>query len=145
MAAQQKVTIEIPAKYASDARSIADDMLTMIQDRSELGVGVKKRGKGFSTYDFPDYTPQYEKVKGQKRVDLRLSDEMLYEGMQVLSVKGNKITLGFKAGTKVNAKAEGNQIGSYGRDPNPKKARRFLGITADELDAILAGYGPTEG
>ncbi len=140
MAAWQRVRIPIPPGYKpDDRREIADAIVEMIRDRTALGVGVKKRGGSFQNYDFPEYTPEYIKFKGSKKVDLRLSDEMMDE-LGVISVSTDSVLVGFEAGTDVNAKAEGNQIGSYGRDPNPRKARRFLGITKEELDAILAPY-----
>lgn len=138
--AWQRARIPIPPGYTAEEREqIGEAMLEMIRDRSALGIGVKQKGSSFKTYDFPEYSEQYRKFKGQSRVDLVLNDEML-QSMQVLSHKPDSILIGFENGTKENAKAEGNQIGSYGRAPNPKKARRFLGITKEELDAILAGF-----
>lgn len=138
----QRVRIELPDDYApGDRQSIAEDIVTFIRDRCAEGQGVRQRGNSFSTYDFPEYSPEYAKKKGSKKVDLVLDDEML-AAIQVLSVSKDSVMIGFENGTRENDKAEGNQTGSYGRDPNPKKARRFLGVTSDELDAILAGYEP---
>lgn len=140
VAEQQKVTIPLPDGYTkADRKRIAEDIVEMIRDRTVLGFGVKPGRGGLSRlYDFPDYSPKYEKWKGQKRVDLTLSGDMLDE-LQVLNVGADGVTVGFKRG-KTNDKAEGNQLGSYGGDPNPRKARSFLGVTRDELEAILAGY-----
>lgn len=142
MAKQQYALIDLPANFdPKDMESIGKDILAMIRDRCDLGIGVKPRGAGWKTYDFPAYTPEYAARKGQKKVDLQFSEEML-DSMEVLKIADGQIKIGFRAGSKVNAKAEGNQIGSYGRDPNPKKARSFLGVTKDELEAILAVYTP---
>jgi hypothetical protein len=140
-AEQQKVTIKIPKGYdPDDFEQIGKDVIDFIRERSQSGVGVRKRGSGFQTYDFPDYSDDYAKRKGSTRVDLTLSEQMLDE-IEVLKVSKDSITIGFRAGTDVNAKAEGNQTGSYGRDrPNPRKARRFLGITGEELDAVLGAF-----
>jgi len=138
MAKQQKFVWELPEGYkAEDLEAIANDIRVFIKDRSQAGFGVKN-GKVFG---FPEYNDDYRKnVKGgQRRVDLTLSDEML-NSIEILKISGRKVTIGFEAGSEVNAKAEGNQIGSYGRAPNPKKARPFLGLTDEEADAILAAY-----
>jgi len=138
--AWQRVRITIPEGYDPDTRQrIGEAMLEMIYDRSQLGTGVKPSGKYFKTYDFPDYTEAYKKKKGSSRVDLVLEDKML-RSAEVLSTTKDSILLGYENGTKENAKAEGNQTGSYGRSPDSKKARRFLGITKEERDAILAGF-----
>ena len=141
--AWQKVTIPIPKGFdPSERKAIGEAMLDMIRDRSAQGVGVKKSGNSFKTYDFPEYTEAYKKKKGSSKVDLTLTGNMLHTlvGMGVISTKPDSILIGFENGSKENGKAEGNQIGSYGRSPDPKKARRFLGITKDELEAILAGF-----
>jgi len=138
--AWQKIRIEIPEGYTKAEREqIGQDMLVMIKDRSALGTGVKRSGNKVKTYDFPEYSEEYRKKKGSSRVDLVLDDNML-DAAQVLSTTPKSILLGYENGSKENAKAEGNQIGSYGRSPNPKKARRFLDITDEEKEAILAGY-----
>ncbi len=138
--AWQKVRIDLPDGYDASTRAeIGDAIVQFIRDRCAEGQGVKQRGKTFSTYDFPQYTAEYAKKKGQTKVDLVLSEDML-SAMDVLSVSTSSVLIGFENGSKENAKAEGNQIGSYGRKPDPKKARRFLGVTNDELEAILAGF-----
>ena len=138
MAKQQKFTWILPDGYdPDDLPSIAADIRVFIKDRSQAGFAVK----GNKVFEFPEYNDEYRKaMKGnQRRVDLTLSEEML-DSIEVLKITGRKVTLGFEAGSEQNAKAEGNQIGSYGRSPNPKKARPFLGLTDTEADAILGAY-----
>lgn len=138
--AWQKVRIEIPNGFSPELREeIGEAMIVMIKDRSALGTGVKPSGKYFKTYNFPEYSKKYAERKGSTRVDLVYDDVMLND-IRVLSHKADSILIGFENGSKENAKAEGNQLGSYGRSPDSKKARRFLGITKEELDAILAAY-----
>lgn len=140
MAEHQFVRIKIPKGYdPSDFKDIGQDIITLIRDRCDEGVGVKRSGRSFRTYDFPDYTPEYQRKTGKRNVDLKLSEDML-SSIRVLEAEDDAVIIGFKEGSKENAKAEGNQIGSYGRKPDPKKARRFLGITKEELDAVLAVY-----
>lgn len=139
-AEHQFVKISLKGYNPDDFDAIADDIIQYIKDRSDEGVGVKRRGTGFSNYDFPDYTKKYEKIKGSSHVDLVLDGDML-DAIQTLDTDEESVTIGFIDGSDENAKAEGNQIGSYGQPKgNPKKARRFLGVTKAELQAILAAY-----
>ncbi len=139
-AKQQKVRIEIPEGFSpAERQEIGEAIIQFIKDRCDAGFGVRPHGRGFRTYAFPEYTEEYAKKKGSRRVDLVLNDEML-NAMEILSTSRDSITIGYEAGTEENAKAEGNQIGSYGRAPNPAKARRFLGLTREEKEAILAGF-----
>lgn len=103
------------------------------------GIGVRYEGERARNKNFPKYTEKYEKFKGQKNVDLTLSGEML-DGLQVLSHKKGSVLIGFENGTEENDKAEGNITGSYGRSPNPRKARNFLGLTASEIKSIVRDY-----
>ena len=141
MAEQQKVTIRLPDDLRpAEREEIGFEIIEHIRERSKRGIGVRRAGRGFTTKVFPNYSENYAARKGQNNVDLTLSEEML-ESIEVLRHRKGEVTIGFQRGTDVNAKAEGNQIGSYGRSPNPRKARRFLGLTRDELDLILEEYG----
>jgi hypothetical protein len=70
---------------------------------------------------------------------LHLSTEMMNAIKQIKS--GNKkgeITIGFHR-NKIERKAEGNIIGSYGRSPRiyPDKARPFLDILKKDYENIV--------
>jgi hypothetical protein len=141
VAEQQKFTFKLPRGYREDdLESIAEDVIEFIKDRSQAGFGVR-RGKN---YQFPEYSEAYRvNVKGgQRRVDLTLNDDML-NAIEILDIDGRQVTIGFQEGED-NDKAEGNQLGSYGRAPNPRKARKFLGLTVEEREAILAAYDRDE-
>ena len=141
MAEQQKVTIRLPDDLRpAEREEIGFEIIEHIRERSKRGIGVRRAGRGFTAKVFPNYSEKYAARKGQNNVDLTLSQEML-ESIEVLKHRKGEVTIGFQRGSDVNAKAEGNQIGSYGRSPNPRKARRFLGLTRDELDLILEEYG----
>ena len=142
MAEQQKVTIQIPDDLVKDERlDIANAIIEHIRDRSKRGVGVRRAGRGFINYTFPEYTEEYADFKQQTNVDLTLSEDML-NSIKVVEQRRGEITIGFDGRSRINGKVEGNQIGSYGKSrPNPRKARRFLGLTRDELDLILEEYG----
>jgi len=81
------------------------------------------------------------KAAGKSRsVDLTLSGDML-AAIELLGHKKGQITVGYENGTDENARAEGNQLGTYGqKSPNPKKARAFLGIAKEDLEKILRSY-----
>lgn len=131
--AWQRTRIDLPKSVDPD--QAGELIIEYIRERTQQGTGIRPNGR---LYDFPEYSDAYRKWKGQRKVDLTLSNDMLAE-MQVLSVKTGSVTIGYENGTEANDKAEGNQLGSYGRDPNPRKARSFLGVNKAELRAILAG------
>lgn len=136
--AWQKVRIPIPEGIDKETRlNIGEDIIEAILARCASGYGVTESGR---RYKLPGYSKSYAEFKGTNQVDLRLSSEML-EDLKVLSTSKSSILIGFENGTETNARAEGNQLGSYGGSPNSKKARRFLGVTKDELEAILSEYG----
>lgn len=146
MAEQQKVTIPIPGDLRPDEREeFAQGVIDYIRERTQTGTGVRKRGRGFQVYQFPEYSEEYLKNlarvgRSKSTVDLTLSESML-ESIELLRHKKGEITIGFQRGSKENDKAEGNQLGTYGQSrPIPGKARRFLGLTRDEIDTLLEFY-----
>lgn len=89
---------------------------------------------------FPSYSAAYAKRKGSTSVDLTLSADM-FAALKVLSTDPRSILIGFENGSDENAKAEGNQRGTYGqKTPIPGKARPFLGISRSDLETILDKY-----
>ena len=136
--AQQKVKIQIPKDLSPDERiELSEAVIDFIRNRTQNGTGYRKEtGRNYSLASKP-YTKAYAGRKGVSRsdVDLTLSTEML-ESIELLSHSSGSITVGYKPG-RVNDKAEGNQKGSYGRSPNSKKARPFLGLSNADLQAIL--------
>jgi hypothetical protein len=98
MAEQQKVEIKLDGYDPDDFEDIADDIKQYIKDRSDTGVGVRRRGSGFTNYDFPDYSPKYEKFKGSSKVDLYLDGDML-DAIETLKTTKSSITIGFESGT----------------------------------------------
>lgn len=137
MAEQQKFKIKLPDWLDDDElEEAADDIIQYIIDRTQGGNGIRENGR---RYSFPEYSESYKKFKGGGRVDLTLNDEML-RAMELLDVKGRELEIGYESGSELNARAEGNQLGAYGGRPNPKKARRFLGLNREELNLILAKF-----
>lgn len=118
-----------------DRVKIAEIVIDHIISRSLSGLDKNNK-------KFPPYSKTYADRKnvGIGDVDLTLSGELL-ESIKLLNHKAGEITIGFDKGDKeLNGKAEGNILGSYGREPNKKKARDFLGIPNDELDVIAGAF-----
>lgn len=92
---------------------------------------------------FPKYSKAYTESldfknagKSKNNVNLQLSGDML-AALDILENTDGKIIVGYEPGTDEEARAEGNILGSYGGDPNEKRARRFLGIKKDDLKKII--------
>jgi len=121
------------------------EVIDFIVDRS-------KKGKDKDNKSFPGYSQSYVKSqdfknagKSKNKVNLTLSSEML-NSIELLKHKPGEIVVGFdKSDEDLNNKAEGNILGTYGKDtPNPKKARDFLGIAKKDLNKILSNYDTDE-
>jgi phage gpG-like protein len=137
---ETKLKLDVPPEFdASQRAEVAEKVMEFIIDRSKHGYNVNGRdwsGKA------GEYTDAYAKRKGVSAggpVDLSLSHDML-DGMRyfpTLSPTG-QITVGYKKGTKLERKAEGNIQGTYGQDaPIPGKARPFLDILQKDLKEII--------
>lgn len=129
---REKIKIPKTIKPAQ-RQQIAQTIVEHIVNRSAAGYDKNNE-------KFVKYSEGYAKKKGVGRseVDLILTGEMM-ESLQVLSTKSGEITIGFdKSDEELNGKAEGNILGSYGGDPDPGKARDFLGISEDELDILIS-------
>jgi|SRR6478609_9121259 len=137
---ETKLKLTVPSDFdASQRAELADKVMDFIIDRSKHGYNVY--GRDWSG-DAGKYTEEYAKRKGVSAggpVDLSDSHDML-DGMKyfpTLSPTG-QITIGYKKGTKLERKAEGNILGTYGQDaPIPGKARPFLDILAKDLKQII--------
>ena len=126
----------IPDLSTEDSEAVAEELLNYIVERS-------KQGKGIDGEKFPGYSDAYKKSLDFKaagkssKVNLTLSGEML-DSLEVLSAKKGKIVIGFQKGSEMNARAEGNILGTYGqKTPNEKKARNFLEISESELAKMI--------
>lgn len=131
-----KKEILLPSDYSDDdAQTVAEEVLNFIINRT-------KSGKGSDGEKFPGYSKSYMnsldfKIAGKsKKVNLTLSSEML-DSLEILEAKEGKIVFGYPEGSEMNARAEGNILGSYGGRANPDKARNFLQLSGNELSKIL--------
>ena len=138
---ETQLTLKVPDHFDAGQRAdVAERVMAFIIDRSKKGYNVNGRdwsGKA------GEYTEAYAKKKGVSEdgpVDLSLSHDML-DGMRYfasLSPRG-QITVGYKKGTQLERKAEGNILGTYGQDaPIPGKARPFLDILQKDLKKIIS-------
>lgn len=137
MARNTVLNIPLPKEIkAADKRAIALAIAEYIADRS-------REDNDMSGGEFPEYTKEYRKKKGQSKVDLSLSDEML-NSMDTKNVTGG-IKVGYFESNDQQGKAEGNHYGTYGqRSPISGKKRPFLGFIGKEreqLISIIAAYG----
>lgn len=135
---KQRLKVEIPEYIdPKDYKRIGRDIITYIQQRAIDGTGFNpETGR---TKKFPGYTKKYAEKKGQTNVDLILDGDM-FNAMDVTKINSGSIEIGF-TDSEENAKAHGNQTGSYGKpSPDPSKARYFLGLTKKELEDILEDY-----
>lgn len=145
---QRKLTIRINNRYnASDRVSIARDVIRFIKDRTNSGIGVTGKPNSTGTHretkKFNGYTSDYIKSKkflnagkNPTQVNLQLSKRMI-GNLKLLKHGTGFIEVGYERGSKDNAKAEGNIIGSYGGSPKKSRERNFLGVTENELTNIL--------
>jgi len=133
-----KLSIFIPfpesIRKKEQQNQIADAIITHIVGRTMAGLDKEDK-------KFVKYTKKYSDLKGVSRneVDLLLSGEMLSE-LKILNVTRNGAEIGYKGSKGLIGKVEGNLIGSYGKSPDPEKARDFLGIKDDDVDVIVSAY-----
>lgn len=143
---QQKVTIRLRKDLGSAQRRAVG--LNIIQHiRKRTSEGKDKTGKPW-TGKAGEYSKSYQKsldFKIAKRkggpVNLELSSEMM-NSIKIIDHKKGEITIGFDGrNKKLNAKAEGNILGTYGQDsPIRGKKRDFLGIERAKLAEIQDKY-----
>lgn len=139
--AWQKTRITLPPGLKPAQReAIAQDVLEFIQDRA-IGSNTGFNPDTGRNKKFPKYSKEYAASKGSSRgdVDLILSGDM-FSAMKLLNHTASSLLIGFDNGSDENAKAEGNQTGSYGKAPDSSKARPFLGLTNADLNRIIARH-----
>lgn len=136
--------IAIPKAYSKEERlAIAADIIEYIRKRSSQG-----RGPGNEKWS-GKYSLAYSKSldfknagKSRGKINQNLSGDMLTE-IEILpgtERSTGQVVIGYSRENDQYGKAEGNIIGSYGGNPDPKKARPFLTLTKAEVKAILERY-----
>jgi len=137
-----KLRIKVPKELKGiDKVEIGYRIIDFIQERTREGLNVY--GRPWSPKNEKSagkYTKEYAKEKGYSDpVDLEDTGAML-DAIKYFKGKKGEIIVGYKKGTKQERKAEGNIIGSYGRAPNPRKARPFLDILQKDVNKIVKDY-----
>lgn len=133
-----QAVIAVPDSLTEEQRDIvARDIIAKIQ--SNTSEGISRNGT-----KFPKYSDEYKQSLDFKNAgksntpNLELTGDMM-ASIEVISSRSGQITIGFKTSHPDADKVEGNQIGSYGQpDPNPSKARPFLGLPQKDIDLIIA-------
>jgi hypothetical protein len=136
MAKVTQLPLEIPKGLkASQRKAIADLVIEFMVDRTMSGKD--KNGKGFPKYS-KSYTESldFQNAGKSSKVDLQLSGDML-AALTLLEHEDGKLLIGYEDGADEEGRAEGNILGSYGGEPNKKKARDFLGIKERNLKRII--------
>lgn len=147
-AIHQTLELELPEGFTLEEReAIAQEAIDFIAERTR--EGLDKNGRPWSGRK-GRYSEEYEasldfriagKTPGQE-VDLTASGELL-DGIELLENESRKVTIGYEEGSDLNAKADGNIRGTYGKQaPNKKVARPFLDISKEDLDAIIQKFEP---
>ncbi len=135
-----KEKIKLPVTInAKDRKKIGMVIIEHIINRTAAGLDKKNK-------EFPNYSQLYADKKGVgvSDVDLILTGEML-DSLEIVSSKDGEIVIGYgDPSDELAGKVEGNRRGSYGGDPDRKKARDFLGIDPDELDLLVSSYQADE-
>ena len=137
MVDQVKQTFKLNSRISKDKTElIAEEVLDYIIERTKSGKG--KDGKSFPSYsDSYKNSINYKAARKDGTPNLTLSGEMI-DSLKVLEVKNGSFTIGFsKSDKEVNARAEGNILGSYGGSPNKSKARNFLEMSSSEIAKII--------
>lgn len=120
-----------PASRIALSRAIVDE----IKERSLKNLSVNGKNK------FSKLNDNYAKKKGVpkgSRANMVLNDEMI-DAMELISHRKGTLLMGYVNESDENAKADGNQRGTYGTSsPIPGKARDFMGINKAGLKRALA-------
>lgn len=138
----QRFDVVLPKTIKSykDKLAVGEHIIEYIRQRTE-------GNKNNAGERFPNYSKAYAKsldfkIAGKSESDpnLKLTGDMLAD-LEVLSITGNKLLIGYKNGTESNAKADGHQTGWQGKRPNA--ARPFLGFEGTEkkkLNDLIKDY-----
>lgn len=129
--------MEIPKTLTREQRlEAADLIIEKIFDRTNRGIN--KDGDRFPGYSkaYIDSLDFENSGKSKGKVNLQLSGDML-AAMELLDHTDGKLKIGYDSGADEAGRAEGNILGSYGGEPNKKKARDFLGLPPNELKKII--------
>lgn len=136
--------IVIPKKYNKEERlAIAADIIEYIRERSSKGRGPgNEKWSGRYSLAYSKSLDFRNAGKSRGKINQSLSGDMLTE-IEILPEterSTGQVVIGYSRDSEQYGKAEGNIIGSYGRQPDKRKARPFLTLTPKEVKTILERY-----
>lgn len=126
----QKIEVLLPDTFrsAKDKLAVGEELIEHMRKRTEDGFD-KEHGR------FPGYSKAYKNSlefaiagKSPRPVNLTQTGDMLSD-IEVLSIRGNRLLIGFERGSLSNDKADGHITGWQGRS---KTKREFLGFEGSE-------------
>lgn len=130
---QQKIRITIPSDIDALGRKVLAQMIIdFIQDRTSRGLDMN--GDNFAPYSETYKDSKDFSVAGKSNtVNLRLTGDTM-ASIELLTDITGSVTLGFAPGTSENDKA------AWVSDSDGGPARRFLGISANDLNIVLGNF-----
>jgi hypothetical protein len=132
-----EIPLTVPKGLSKRQRAeIADLVIEYMVDRT-------LKGKDVDGKRFPKYSKAYTESldfknagKSRSKVNLQLSGDML-AAIDLIENLDGKIIVGIDSASDEAGRAEGNILGSYGGEPDPSRARKFLGIDKTRLKKII--------
>lgn len=129
--------VKVPMSRRDDAlEAVANYLLE--ESLMEIGSGKSpvSGGPWKRTYS-PEYKERKKQESSVRIPNLELSGDLL-DALKAEPVSSNRIFYGVEGDQA--GKAEGNNIGSYGRDPDESNARRFIPVDGETFKpSIVAG------
>lgn len=128
--------VSVPKNSREEAlQDVADYVKEQVLSRTGEGRSSVKGGR-WKRKLTPEYLKRKKQESGANFANLELGGDLL-DAFET-GVQGRKVFLAVE-GDQAPV-AEGNLLGSYGREPDPSKARQFMPIGEQELaPEIMAG------
>lgn len=117
--------VNVPKENREEALEAVADFLKE-SALSEIGAGRSPvQGGPWKKSLTPEYKERKKEESSSVTANLELSGDLL-DALDVKARSMSKLFYGVEGSKELAGKAEGNNIGSYGRNPDEGKARRFI-------------------
>ena len=127
--------IKIPKKIGKlnpkTRKLLAEGLIDHIRDRTRKGQGKNEKPWKYSRAR--KYSKDYKKLPPVNLLDT----EAMLNAIEIIKSTPNQINIGIKSSNKEYGKAKGNILGSYGKKPDPKKARNFLELGRNDINKVI--------
>ena len=110
---------------------VAEGLIEHIRHRTRKGQGKNEKPWKYSR------ARKYSKEYGKQPPVNLLNTEKMLNAIDVIKSSPTQISIGIRSSDKEYGKAKGNILGSYGKSPDPKKARNFLELGRNDLNKVL--------